>query len=444
MAAAGRDDRDGRDRGDGREELGARTVRGGLGRRRVAITGLGALAAPGSDVPTLWRAVCDGPSAIARDAASGWPQARVLGFDAAAHFGAREMPLLDRVSQLALVAARQAMAQAGLHDRAALAQADIDPARSGAVFGAGLGHQTLDDGYQAFYGRQAQRLHPALVPRGMPSAPASQLSMAWGLQGPTLATASACASSSHAIGLAFHFIRSGMLDFAISGGAEASLVPGMVKAWEGLRVLTRDACRPFSVDRSGLVMGEGAGVLVLEEWQQALRRGAVPLAELVGFGMSADAGEITAPNPAGATRAMQAALADAALPASAVDYVNAHGTGTRLNDRCEADALQRVFGQQLARLPVSSSKGQLGHTLNAAGALEAVISVMALREGRLPPTANFTSADPECAIDCVPLHAREMPISVAMSNSFAFGGLNAVLLFRSLPQILPHGTRRPG
>ncbi len=414
------------------------------GLRRVAITGLGALAAPGNDVPTLWRTVCEGPSAIVRDAATGWPQARVQGFDPAAHFTTRELPLLDRVSQLSLVAARQAMAQAGLNNRAALAQADIDPTRAGAVFGAGLGHHTLDDGYLAFYGRHAQRLHPALVPRGMPSAPASQLSMTWGLQGATFATASACASSAHAIGLAFHFIRSGMLDLAITGGAEASLVPGMVKAWEGLRVLTRDTCRPFSADRSGLVMGEGAGVLVLEEWQQALRRGAVPLAELVGFGMGADAGEITAPDPAGATRAMQAALADAGLPASAVEYVNAHGTGTRLNDRSETEALLRVFGPRLARLPVSSSKGQLGHTLNAAGALEAVISVMALREGRLPPTANFTSADPACAIDCVPLLAREQRVSVAMSNSFAFGGLNAVLLMRAAPQALLHLVGQPG
>jgi nodulation protein E len=264
----------------------------------------------------------------------------------------------------------------------------------------------------------------------MPSAAASQLSMAWGLQGPTLATASACASSTHAVGLAFHFVRSGLLDFALTGGSEASLVPGMVKAWEGLRVLTADTCRPFALNRSGLVMGEGGAALVLEDWNLAQRRGATILAEVVGFGMGADAGDITAPDPEGAARAMRAALADAGLAASAVDYVNAHGTGTKLNDRSEAVALAQVFGARLPTLPVSSSKAQLGHALNAAGALEAVATVQALRHGMLPPTAHHTTPDPACPLDCVPLVARPADIRVAMSNSFAFGGLNAVLLLR--------------
>ena len=400
------------------------------GVRRVAVTGLGAVAATGSDIDTLWRGLCHGPGGIAHNPAQGWPQARVPDFDPAEYFSPRELPLLDRVSQFALVAARQAMHHAGLLTPDCLARHDIDPARAGAVFGAGLGHHTLDDGYFSYYGLQAKRLHPLLVPRGMPSAPVSQLSLAWGLQGPTLATATACASSAHAIGLAAQFIRSGLLDLAITGGAEASLTHGMVKAWEGLRVMSSDTCRPFSRDRSGLVLGEGAGVLVLEEWSRALRRGAVPLAEVVGFGMGADATDITAPDPAGATRTMQAALADARLPPAAVDYVNAHGTGTRLNDRCEAAALARVFGARLPRLPVSSCKGHLGHTLNAAGALEALATVLALQHGVLPPTAHFREADPECPLDCVPGIARRQPIEVAMSNSFAFGGLNAVLVLR--------------
>jgi nodulation protein E len=304
--------------------------------RRVAVTGLGAISALGHDMHSLWGGLLDGRSGIARSPGQPWPQARVTGYEPGAHFSSRELALLDPVSQWALVAAREAMAAAGLQGPA---DADIDPQRSGAVFGAGLGHHTLDEGYQAFYGRQAARLHPLLVPRGMPSAPASQLSIAYGLQGPTLATATACASAAHALGLAFHFIRAGLLDFALSGGAEAALVPGMVKAWEGLRVLSADTCRPFSRDRSGLVLGEGAAVLVLEEWQLALRRGAVPLAEVVGFGMGADAADITAPSPHGAVQAMRSALADAGLSADQVDYVNAHGTGTRLNDRCEAQAL---------------------------------------------------------------------------------------------------------
>ncbi len=395
--------------------------------RRVAVTGLGAVAAPGANVAALWRALQAGTSGIGRHEGSNWPQARVQGFDATTFFDARRIAFLDRVSQFALVAAAEAMQQAGLLNPAA---AGIDPARSGVVFGAGLGHHTLDDGYLAFYGAKATRLHPFLVPRGMPSAPASQLSMAYGLQGPSLATATACASSAHAIGLGFQFIRSGLLDFAITGGSEASLVPGMVKAWEGLRVLSADTCRPFSLDRSGLVMGEGAGVLVLEEWEQALRRGATPLAEVVGFGMGADAGDITAPSSDGAVRVMRAALADAGVDADAVDYVNAHGTGTRLNDRSEAAALARIFGPRLAALPVSSSKGQLGHCLNAAGALEALASVLALRDGVLPPTVGWREADPECPLDCVPNVARLAPIQLAMTNSFAFGGLNAVLLLR--------------
>ena len=400
------------------------------GLRRVAVTGLGAVTAAGADIDTFWQGLCEGPGGIAPNPVQGWPQARVQDFDPADHFSPRELSLLDRVSQFALVAARQAMHHAGLSTPDSLTEHDIDPARAGAVFGAGLGHHTLDDGYFAFYGRQAKRLHPLLVPRGMPSAPASQLSLAWGLQGPTLATATACASSAHAIGIACQFIRSGLLDLAITGGAEASLTLGMVKAWEGLRVLSSDTCRPFSRDRSGLVLGEGAGVLVLEEWSRALRRGATPLAEVVGFGMGADATDITAPDPAGATRTMQAALADAKLPSAAVDYVNAHGTGTRLNDRCEAAALARVFGARLPGLPVSSCKGHLGHTLNAAGALEALATVLALQRGVLPPTAHYREADPECPLDCVPGTARRQPIDVAMSNSFAFGGLNAVLVLR--------------
>lgn len=402
--------------------------------RRVAITGLGALAAPGNNAAALWRAVVAGDSGISRPDGAAWPQARVQHFDPAAHFGTRELAMLDRVTQLSMVAAREALGDGPLGAQLlpTAAALGLDPTRCGCIYAAGLGHHTLDDGYLAFYGRQAQRLHPFLVPRGMPSAPASQLSMAFGLQGPTFATASACASSAHALGLAFLFVRNGLLDLAVSGGAEASLVPGMVKAWEGLRVLSSDACRPFSADRSGLVLGEGAAVLVLEDWDHAVRRGARPLAELIGFGMGADAADITAPSPAGATRVMRAALADAGVDAAAVDYVNAHGTGTRLNDASESAALREVFGDRLAGLPVSSSKGQIGHALNAAGGLEALITVMALREGQLPPTVGHRQSDPECVPDCVPNHSRAQRIGIAMSNSFAFGGLNAVLLLRSV------------
>ncbi|MEO5735558.1 MAG: beta-ketoacyl-[acyl-carrier-protein] synthase family protein [Rubrivivax sp.] len=399
--------------------------------RRVAVTGLGAISALGGDLATTWQGIVEGRCGIARHDGDAWPLARVTGFDPAAHFNARELPMLDRVTQFTLVAAREAL-NAGRHgaNLPSLAAAGIDPTRCGAVYAAGLGHHTLDDAYQAFYGRKANRLHPFVVPRGMPSAPASQLSIVHGLQGPTVATASACASSAHALALAAHLIRSGLLDIALSGGAEASLVPGMVKGWEGLRVLSADGCRPFSADRSGLVLGEGAAVLVLEDWDHAERRGARPLAEVLGFGMGADAADITRPSASGAERVMRAALVDAEIAPAALDYVNAHGTGTRLNDASESQALRAIHGDTLARLPVSSSKGQIGHALNAAGALEAAITILALRNGVLPPTAGHRASDPDCVPDCVPNSGRLQPIEIAMSNSFAFGGLNAALIFK--------------
>ncbi len=404
--------------------------------RRVAITGLGAVSALGGDVASFWAAAGRGECGIRPIA--GLPTERlgvkiaaeVSGFDAAAHFDERRLPLLDRVAQLAVVAAREAVAQA---DAAGSRDWLADPQRTGVVLAAGIGHQTLDAAYRTLYEDGSNRLHPFSVPRGMPSAPASAISMEFGIRGPSFAVASACSSSAHAIGLAFQMIRGGMLDAALTGGSDAPICVGMVKAWEALRVLSPDGCRPFSKDRNGLVMGEGAGVLVLEAWERAVERGATVLGELIGFGASADAGDLTAPDERGAAQAMQAALDDAGLAADAVDYVNAHGTGTRLNDKTETAALRRVFGERLERLPVSSTKSMIGHCMNAAGALEAVASVLALRDGLLPPTVGWREADADCVPDCVPHVARRMPIEVAMSNSFAFGGLNAVLLLRRAP-----------
>jgi nodulation protein E len=257
--------------------------------------------------------------------------------------------------------------------------------------------------------------------------------MAFGLQGPCFSVASACASSAHAVGLAAQMVRSGQADLAICGGSDASICVGYLKAWDALRVLSSDACRPFSRDRSGLVIGEAAGILVLEPWDRAVARGATLHGEFLGFGMGADAGDLTAPSAEGAARAMGAALADAGLASSAVDYVNAHGTATRLNDSTETAALHAVFGTHARRLAVSSSKSMHGHCLNAAGGLEAVVTTLALREGLLPPTLGFRAADPDCDLDCVPNIARRTPIGVALSNSFAFGGLNAVLALGRAP-----------
>jgi nodulation protein E len=383
--------------------------------RRVAVTGLGAISALGHDVPALLagmvRGECGiGPiTGISTERLTARTAAEVRGFDPAAHFEPKRLAMLDRISQFALAAAREAAR--GIDFGA------LDPRRCGAILGAAIGQETIDTAHRALYETSAARLHPLTVPRIR-------------LRGPCFAAASACASSAHAIGLAFQMVRSGLLDMAFTGGSDASITLGFVKAWDALRILSPDLCRPFSADRQGLVLGEGAGILVLEEWEHARGRGAAIHAELIGFGMSADAGDMLAPDAEGAARAMRAALEYAGIAPEDVDYVNAHGTGTRLNDKTETAALAAVFGEHLSAMPVSSGKSMFGHCLNAAGALEMVETVLALREEMLPPTIGFTTPDPDCAIDCVPNEARAAPIRVAMSNSFAFGGLNAVLIAR--------------
>nr|WP_321985994.1 beta-ketoacyl-[acyl-carrier-protein] synthase family protein [uncultured Lichenicoccus sp.] len=397
--------------------------------RRVAVTGLGAIASIGADMPSLWSAVRQGRSGIGpirtipTERLTTRVAAEIHDFDPLRWFDPRQMSLLDRNSQFALVAAREAVRDSGLDTRGA-------GARGGVVLAAAVGHNTFDDCYKAFYRDNVKRVHPLTVPRVMPSSGTSQVSMEFGLRGPSVAMASACASANHAIGHAFHMIRAGMLDVAITGGADASVVVGFIKGWEGLRVLSPDRCQPFSLDRKGLVIGEGAAMLVLEEWTSAVARGAQIKAELVGYGSSADAGDITAPAIDGAAAAMRAAIDDAGISADAVQYVNAHGTGTRLNDRTEVAALRAVFGRQLERMAVSSTKSMLGHCMTASGALELAVTVAALRDSVLPPTVGFTTPDPDCDIDCVPNVARAAPIEVALSNSFAFGGLNATLIVR--------------
>jgi nodulation protein E len=396
-------------------------------RRGVAITGMGTISALGLGVPALLEALTAGRCGIGPIATIDPTRltvpiaAEITGFDPSSHFDRRQITMLDRAAQLALVAAYEALAGFDL--------AAFDHERCGVVLAAAIGQVTLDEGYQSFYGENAARLPPMTLPRTMPSAAASQVAMNFGFLGPCFAIASACASSAHAIGLAAQMIRSGQLDMVVCGGSDASICLGYLKAWDALRVLSADACRPFSRDRSGLVIGEGAGILVLESIDHARARGAAIHAEILGFGMGADAGDITAPSAEGAARAMRAALRDAELAAGDVHYVNAHGTATRLNDRTEAAALHAVFGAHAGNLAVSSSKSMHGHCLNAAGGLEAVVTALALREGLLPPTLGFQQADPDCDLDCVPNLARRADIGVALSNSFAFGGLNAVLAF---------------
>ena len=395
--------------------------------RRAVVTGMGVVCATGLDAPQFFASLQAGRVGIGPIASI--PTGRfgtriageVHGLDPAAHFEPRRLALMDRGSQLAVIAAREAMGQAGLA---------AGPADGAVVMAGAIGLHTFDQSYDQLYGHNASRVHPFTVPRIMPSAPASHVSMEFGLRGPCYAVTTACASSNHAIGQAMHMIRSGMVDFVLTGGSDAPITVGFMKGWEALRVLSPDACRPFSRNRSGLVVGEGAGMFVLESAGRARARGATVLAEVAGLGMSADGAELTAPSADGAARAMQAALADAACAPGEIGYVNAHGTGTRLNDRTEVAALRAVFGRHMERLMVSSTKSMIGHCMTAGAAVELAATVMALRDGVVPPTAGFTEADPDCAIDCVPNEARVAAVEAAMSNAFAFGGLNAVLVAR--------------
>ena len=398
---------------------------------RVVVTGLGTVSPVGQSSAAYWAALAAGrtgfgpPTIFDASRLNTKSVAEVNDFVAADHFDVRQIGFLDRVSQFAVVAAREAIGQSGLSFRNGLG------ARTAAIIGSGIGGQTTqDDNFKRIYADNAVRVHPLIIPRAMPNAPASQISMFFGIKGPTYAVSTACASATHSIGQAFHLVRAGAVACAVAGGAEAQLTTGTVKAWEAMRILAPDTCRPFSRERKGMVLGEGAAILVLEPLDHAAARGADILGEIVGFGMSADAGDLTAPDPDGMVRAMTAALADAALAPDAIDYVNAHGTGTTANDSTETAALHATFGAHAGRLAISSTKSMVGHALGAAGALEAVATLMALRDGVVPPTMNYLGPDPACDLDYVPNEARRQPLRAALSNSFAFGGLNAVLAFR--------------
>jgi len=396
---------------------------------RVAITGIGVVSPVGSNLEAYWQALAEGRSGIGpittipTERLNTRIAAEVKNHAAERNFDVRVVPLLDRFAQFAVIAARHAVADAGLIFSEELAQT------TATIVGTGVGGQnTLDDGYFRLYGQNAARLHPFTIPRLMVNAGASHISMDLGLRGPTFAVASACASGTHAIGVALDMIRCGRAAVALAGGAEACLTVGTIKGWEALRVLSADTCRPFSRTRSGLVLGEGAAILVLEPLDRAIARDARVYAELRGFGMSADAADIIAPNAAGSARAMRAALEDARIAEDSIDYINAHGTGTMLNDATETRAIRAVFGTHADRLAISSIKAVLGHGLGAAGALEAAATALAIQHRVMPPTANFEEPDPACNLDVIPNVARERHIRYAMSNSFAFGGLNAVLV----------------
>ncbi len=400
--------------------------------RRVVITGMGSISALGHDATTCWQAMREGHSGIGRisvvdPALLKAPiAAEVRHFDPLKHFDEKKLVLLDRVSQFALVAAREAVAQSGLDFRA-----DSLGETTAVIIGTGVGGEnTNDNASRRLYAENNPRLHPLTIVRLMANAPASQISIEFGLRGPAFAVSSACASANHAMAQAFHMVRSGMADTAVTGGTEACITYGVARAWESMRVLAEDTCRPFCKQRRGLVLGEGAGIFVLEEYEHARARGATILAEFAGAGMSSDAADIVFPSRDGAASAINRALADARMNPDEVDYINAHGTGTPANDPTESAAIRQVFGVYADALAVSSTKSMHGHALGAAGAIELVAAIGALRDGVVPPTANFIDPDPECDLDYVPNTAREKSVRAALSNSFAFGGLNAVIALR--------------
>ena len=399
---------------------------------RIVITGMGGLCSLGTTIPAIWDAMRSGRSGIGEITTTPLHELKVrIGAEIKelpAHgLERRRLVTMDRFSLLAVIAAQRAIRQAGL------AIDDSNAARVGAVVGTGIfGGVTAEDNYRAVLVERRPRADVFTVPRIMPGAPAGQVSMVHGLRGPVFGVTSACSSSNHALSSAADQLRLGRADVMLAGGTDAPLVYGILKGWEALRALARDTCRPFSADRDGLVIGEGAGMAVLETLEHAKARGATILAELAGAGLSGDAADIVAPTVEGPVAAMRACLADAGLAPEEVDYINAHGTGTKANDQIETVAIRRVFGKHADKLSVSSTKSMHAHCMGASGAIEMIACVMAIREGIVPPTANYRERDAECDLDVTPNVAKIRPVRAAISNAFAFGGTNSTVAFKAI------------
>ncbi|HJO50207.1 MAG: beta-ketoacyl-[acyl-carrier-protein] synthase II [Roseobacter sp.] len=401
--------------------------------KRVVITGAGTVNPLGLNVPDTLAAMRNGVCGIGPldfrdvDRLSIKIGGQVHGFDGESQYNRQKIALYDRFTQFTLAAAAEAIRQSGLEFKGELS------AKSGVVLGtAGGGVSTWDDNYRAVYAEGKNRVHPFVVPRLMNNAAASHVSMEHHLKGPSFTVSTACASSNHAMAQAFSMIRSGMAPAMVTGGSESMMCFGGVKAWEGLRVMSRDACRPFSANRNGMVQGEGAGIFVFEEYDHARARGADILCEVSGFAMSSDASDIVMPSKAGAARAIKGALDDARINPEEVGYINAHGTGTAANDKTECAAVADVFGTHADRLMISSTKSMHGHLIGGTGAVELLACIMALRDGVIAPTIGYEEPDPDCALDVVPNVARDARVTVALSNAFAFGGMNAVLALRAI------------
>ncbi len=407
---------------------------------RVVVTGVGVVSPIGLTAPTTWEALVRGQSGVApislfdpagQDVTFA---AEVKDFEAGRFMDRKEARRTDRVVQFAVAAAAEALTNAGLQITAANA------AEIGVVIGSGIGGiMTLSEGFSTMQAKGPGRVSPFLAAMMLPDMPSGYVSIHFGARGPNFCTVSACSTGADAIGNAYEIVRRGDAKVMIAGGAEAPITPIGIAAFAAARALsTRNAdpahaSRPFDKDRDGFVMGEGAGVMVLESLDSARERGATILAELVGYGNAADANHITQPSEGGegGVRAVRLALRRAGLTADSIDYVNAHGTSTPMNDRYETMGLKTIFGERAARVPISSTKSMIGHLLGAAGAVEAVFCVQAIRHGVIPPTINYEHPDPECDLDYVPNEAREAPVRVALTNSFGFGGHNASLIFRA-------------
>ena len=412
-------------------------------RKRVVITGMGCITPLGNDADSLWDAILAGRSGVGPithyDPSEFKTQfaAEVKGFDGATLFGSREARRMDRFAQFAVAASMQAVTDAHLTID------DSNRDRTGVVIGTGIGGLgTLFEQMQVYSERGPARVSPFLVPMMIPDTGAGMVAIQLGLRGPNMAVVTACATGTNAIGEAAEMIRRGKADVMLAGGAEASIVP---IAMAGLNVMTalstnnedpQGASRPFDLNRDGFVMGEGAAVLVLESLESAQARGAAILAEVLGYAATNDAYHITAPaeNGAGAALCMRVALEDAGLGTNDIDYINAHGTSTQINDKSETAAIKTVFGEQAYNIPISSTKSMTGHMLGASGAVEALICVKTIREGVLPPTINYETPDPECDLDYVPNAARPTRMRRVMSNSFGFGGHNAVIILGELEE----------
>jgi 3-oxoacyl-[acyl-carrier-protein] synthase II len=407
-------------------------------RRRVFVTGLGLVSPHGADPDEAFERLYAGESAIrkVRTGSAEFGSDVLLAptsFDPAGVVPKIQLAVMDRAAQMAVVAAYRALTAAGLLED------DRGPAAAGVYMGCALGGaHAIQEAYRVYYQRQSRKLKPATIPLIMANAPAAHVSMRYGMLGPSFTYSIACASSAVAIGEAFRAIRDGYLDRALAGGAEAMLNDGSIVAWEALSVLATEhpdgpaaSSRPFATDRSGFVLGEGSAALMLESGDVMRQRGAEPIAEIVGFGTSSDAHNLTQPAVEGQVQALRAALADAGLAPESIGYINAHATATMVGDKVEIDAIKTTFGEHAHRLAVSSTKSMHGHLVGAAGALELAITLLVLKKRRLPPTANLTLPDPACDLDCVPCTGRPAPdLEYALSNSFAFGGSNAVLVAR--------------